>query len=363
MTVETYAPGPLAERSPQTRAGDLVSWAQAASAAHALAESITRTAFVPEAFKGKPDDAAVAILMGAEVGLSPLQALASLYVVKGRPGMYARAQVALVQSRGHQVWTEKSGAAEVVVCGQRAGSEHVERVSWTISRAQTAGLTRQNQGPWRDHPEAMLWARAASDICRRIASDVLLGIPEDVTEPGPSVDETGADVAPVQRRSPVSPPPLAAPPDYVPPVVDMRVDPGVVIVDQVRQMAGRRSGKTPLAPPEPEPEPVAPEAADDEPPNDDAEPTITKAQSARLHAEFRGVGMGRDEYLAWAARVLEVEHLETLAGLTVTEASALLDRIETIKATRRANEPTPEPGATVTDEDMREDRAADYRTE
>lgn len=344
MSVETYTPGPLAERSAQTRAGDRVSWAEAARAAHLLADSITRTTFVPEAFRGKPAEAAVAILMGAEVGLSPLQALSALYVVRGRPGMYARAQVALVQSRGHQVWTEKSGPDEVVVSGQRAGSEHVETVRWTIDRAKAAGLTRQNVVPWRDHPEAMLWARAATDVCRRIASDVLLGIPEDVAEPVGDGAETGA-AAPVQRRSPptpAAPPPLAAPPDYVPPL-----DTSAVARDVARAV-----------------EPVTEsDAAEEDAADDDAEPTITKAQSARLHAEFRGVGMNRDEYLAWSARVLEVEHLDTLSDITVTEASALLDRIETIKANRRANEAVAEPGSTVTDEDMREDRAADYRTD
>jgi hypothetical protein len=323
----------------------LVTWAQAASAAHSLAQSITRTAFVPEAFRGKPDDAAVAILMGAEVGLSPLQALASLFVVRGRPGMYARAQVALVQSRGHQVWTEESGPESVTVCGQRAGSEHVERVTWTMERARLAGLTRQNAAPWRDHPEAMLYARASTDVARRIAADVLLGIPEETEAEAPAGDSGAAQ--PVQRRRPAASP-LPAPPDYVAPAESVRIE--------------HTEPNRTLSPDEPETEPDD----DDDEPDEDVEPAITDAQRARLHAEFRGAGMDRDTYLAWSSRVLEVDPpLDTLAGITVTQASALLDRIAAIRETRRRNtEPdaSAAPGSTISDEDMREDRADAYRT-
>jgi len=346
VTLDAYAPPPtpvpLAERSASQRAGDLVAWAEAASAAHQLAVAITGTAFVPESFKNRPDDAAVAILMGAEVGLSPLQALGGLFVVRGRPGMYARAQVALVLSRGHEVWTAEETPDRVVVMGRRAGGDHVERSEWTMNRAKAEGLYRQNQRQYDAHPIAMLYARAATDVCRRIAPDVLLGIPEAVApDPDGEVGPGSGAATTVQRRRPAPPAPdLPAPPDYTPPPTRPVQDvPAPALTGDA---------------PEPEPD----EADDEDPPNDDeGEPAITDAQRARLHAEFRGAGMDRPTYLAWSSRVLEVDPpLDTLAGLRVTEASTLLDRIEAIKATRARNaEPEPiKPGDTVTDEDMRD---------
>jgi hypothetical protein len=52
--------------------GRLMQWAEAASATHRMAQMLVRTSFVPEAFHGKPDEAAAAILAGLEVGLEPM---------------------------------------------------------------------------------------------------------------------------------------------------------------------------------------------------------------------------------------------------------------------------------------------------
>src|SRR5664279_1074795 len=121
--------------------GRLVAWAEAAHAANQLAKALSRTSFVPAAFKGNVNDATAAILMGDELGMSPLAALRSIYVIHGAPAMYARTMVALALSHGHTVWTEKSTDTEVVVCGQRKGSQHVERSVWTTARATKAGYT------------------------------------------------------------------------------------------------------------------------------------------------------------------------------------------------------------------------------
>lgn len=175
-------------------AGDLIEWADAARAAHDLAKGLTATEFVPEQFRGKPVEAMAAIIAGAEVGLSPMQALNSTYVIGGRPAYYARTMVALVQRQGHEVWTEKSTPASVTVCGSRAGSDKVERVTVTADAARRAGWTRNRQ--YESNPEAMLWARAASTVCRRIAADALLGIPYSAEE---LQDEAAAGESAVTR--------------------------------------------------------------------------------------------------------------------------------------------------------------------
>src|SRR5690606_10045109 len=106
-----------------------------------IAEAICGTQFAPQHFRGKPHDAAAAILYGSQVGLDPLTALQNIYVIGGKPALYARTMQAIVQAAGHSVWTEESTDHGVTVAGQRAGSEAVERVTWTIERAQTAGYT------------------------------------------------------------------------------------------------------------------------------------------------------------------------------------------------------------------------------
>lgn len=160
--------------------GRLVAWAQAASAANQLAKALVKTTFIPAAFQGKEHDATAAILLGDELGLSPISALRSIYVIHGTPAMYARSMVALAQAHGHEVWTEKSTDTEVKVCGQRKGSEHVETALWTIARARTAGYT--NNRKYQTNPQEMLYAKAAGEIARKVAADVLAGVPYSVED-------------------------------------------------------------------------------------------------------------------------------------------------------------------------------------
>lgn len=158
----------------------LVEWAEGLAAAHRIASALCVTAFAPAHFKNKPEEAAAAILYGAEIGFTPTQALQNLYVIGGKPAMYARPMVALVQGAGHDVWTEEKSDESVTVCGRRRGSEHVTRETWTTARAQRAGYTSNKK--YQTDPQAMLYARAASDVCRQIAADVLAGIGYTVEE-------------------------------------------------------------------------------------------------------------------------------------------------------------------------------------
>lgn len=213
--IEQYQPRGEVAIGQDPTGGRLVAWAQAASAANALARSLVQTSFVPRIKVGgsyepwSVGDATAAIIMGDELGLTPLTALRSIYVVKGTPAMYARTLVALVQSRGHEVWTERSTLTEVIVCGQRAGSEHIERAVWTIERATKAGYTSNEK--YRTNPMDMLWARAASEVCRRIAADAIAGIPYSVeeveTEPGEptAVAREPRRVSRAPRPEPVEP--------------------------------------------------------------------------------------------------------------------------------------------------------------
>lgn len=316
-----------------TAATDLVRWAEAAEAAHGMAQALVRTQFVPEVYRGKPAEATAAILLGAEVGLSPLAALRSVYMVKGTPAMYARTLHALVTSRGHQVWTVSERDDAVTVAGKRKGSDHVEEVTWTLARATAAGFAKANPN-YRTNPRAMLWARAVGDVARRIAPDVLLGIPEaSVEDLGGAVDEATTPTASpstgtVRRRA-------TARTEATPP--------------SQRFVSGEPldGDESPAAVPSPAPLDEADEA-DEAPPEDDGgevpEPKMTPAQRARLHAEFNAAGMDRDGYLGWTRQALDRPELSTTRDLTVTEASFLLDRIaeaKALKADHRGLPPDP----------------------
>lgn len=181
-------------------------WAQDAREAHAVAQSLSRTAFVSKEFQGKAELVTAAILTGQEIGLEPMAALRSIDIISGTPAMRAHALRGLVQSRGHEVWVEESTETRAIVKGQRNGSEKVQTSTWTIDRAQKLGLTSREQ--WRKQPQAMLIARATAEVCRLVASDVLLGMPYAVEELDTDEAAKPAKKArrkPVERAEPATP--------------------------------------------------------------------------------------------------------------------------------------------------------------
>ena len=71
-----------------------------------LSHAIANTDFVPKAMRGNEAAIAAAILYGDEVGLPPMQALAKIAVIDGKPSLAAEAQRAPILAAGHNVWFE-----------------------------------------------------------------------------------------------------------------------------------------------------------------------------------------------------------------------------------------------------------------
>ena len=155
-------------------------WADDLKAAYGVAVRLVETSFVPDSYKGKPEEAAAAIMTGQEIGLSPLAALRSIDIINGVPGMRAVALRALVQSHGHEIWVDESTTERAIVKGRRKGSDRVETSSWTMDRAR--GLNLVGKDNWKKQPIAMLVARATSECARLIDADGILGIPYTTEE-------------------------------------------------------------------------------------------------------------------------------------------------------------------------------------
>jgi hypothetical protein len=350
--------------------GRLVAWAAAASAAHQLATALVKTAIIPDVYRGRPgdaesmrtaaDNAAAAILLGDEIGLSPIAALRSVYVIKGQPAMYTRTMVALVLGRGHRMWTEHESDESVTVAGHRVGDpEHVERSTWSLARARAEGFANRNTN-YRDHPRAMLYARAAADVARRVAPDVLLGVPETPAEElgGAAAvdvanDPGGARV--VRRAGGTGPARLtdAAPALSVvpgaggaptPPPGSSEVEPiDLGAAPEVPDAPQTSEPATTGTPAPDEPESPADGDEDTEPVLQDDERLITSPQRALMHAGFKALGLDRDGptgYIAVATRI--VGHpIDSTSDLTVAEASLIIDAIEDRR--RRLTPPPDEP--------------------
>ena len=186
------SPAPVATIDLQDKAvRRLTEWAQSAQAAHAVACELVKTTFVPDGFKGKPGEATAAILAGLEVWLHPMVALRSFDVIQGQAAPRAITLRAIVQSFGHEMVMEESTATRCRMRGRRKGTSEWVPVTWTIDRAKDLGLTSKHN--WKAQPQAMLVARATSELARLIAADAILGL-------GYSAEEV-ADGGPVEQRT------------------------------------------------------------------------------------------------------------------------------------------------------------------
>ena len=170
---------------------------------------------VPKAFQGKPQDTMAAILRGMEVGLAPMQALASIAVINGRATVWGDAIPALVQRAGHTIDVEYEGEGPTVrAVATLTRGDTGKRIVRTFSMddAKRAGLLNK-QGPWTQYPQRMIAMRARSWAVRDGAADALmgLGVAEEHQDYGP---DAARDVTPSPRRGGV----VYA--DDAPPVID-----------------------------------------------------------------------------------------------------------------------------------------------
>jgi hypothetical protein len=191
----------VADTHPDYAMNELILWAQGADAAYRIAGRLAETSFVPGPLQRKPAEIAAAILTGKEIGLEPMAALRSINVIQGTPTINAQAMRGLVQSAGHEVWVVESTASRCVMRGRRGGSSNVQEVSWTLDRAR--GLNLLSKDNWKKQPQAMLVARATAEICRWVASDVLIGVPYATEEldDDPTPVATSPEVKPARRTA------------------------------------------------------------------------------------------------------------------------------------------------------------------
>lgn len=150
---------------------------------------------------------AIAIMAGAEMGLTPLTALRSYAVVNGRPTLWGDGIKAVVRQSGLCVYIKTGSDATMGWCeSQRRDTGEIVRKEFTLVQATKAKLTAK-KGPWQDYTDSMLERRATFRCLNDLYADVLAGIvaaeeAEDYTDLG----TPSAPSRPITRSEPPDPP-------------------------------------------------------------------------------------------------------------------------------------------------------------
>ena len=190
-TAIQVVPQPAALARPETFAP------RSLSEAVEFAKLIADCGMIPRDYAGKPGAIIVAIQMGMEVGLLPIQALQSICVINNRPALWGDGALAIV--KGHpdfvsieeedQETIKKNNKATCII--KRRGQPDVKS-TFGHDDAVTAGLWKK-AGPWTTAPFRMMQMRARAFAMRDQFPDALKGIKtvEEVRDyPGETIEGT-----------------------------------------------------------------------------------------------------------------------------------------------------------------------------
>ncbi len=149
---------------------------------------------------------AIAIMAGAELGLSPLMALRSYAVVNGRPSLWGDGIKAVVRQSGRCDYIRTGGDFTKGWCeAKRSDNGEEKRVEFTWEQAKKAGLATK-KGPWTDGYADMMMERRATFRCLNdLFADVLGGL-ADAQDPIPDDDAPMHDITPYQQARQIDPP-------------------------------------------------------------------------------------------------------------------------------------------------------------
>jgi hypothetical protein len=170
-----------------------------------------------DTYQGQLARATMCILLGRRVGLSPEQAVTSIYVVNCRPVIFGDAPLAIC--RQHPLWAEsgfreywevggkqqdtepdpaafKDDATAAVCVTMRKGAAGPKLARFSMAHAKASGLLGRNAALYGGYPQRMLRFRARGYTLRDNFGDALKGIGIRELEDAPKEEVAAEPPAP-----------------------------------------------------------------------------------------------------------------------------------------------------------------------
>ncbi len=155
---------------------------------------------VPQAYRGKPANALVAIGLGQAMGLSAAESLYRIDVIQGKPTASAELIASNVRKAGHKLRVEVDEANTSVraTIWRADDPEYPHSVVRDMAWAQKMGLATKDN--YKKQPTTMLQWRAISAVARLACSEALYGVtctPDELADLG-EVKKSSRAPQPVQ---------------------------------------------------------------------------------------------------------------------------------------------------------------------
>jgi len=142
------------------------------------AQVLSGSDMVPKDYQNKPGNVLIAIQMGLEIGLKPMQSLQNISVINGRPSVWGDAFIAICRNHPkceyiRETFDEKTMTATCTA--KRKDDDEVNIETFDKQDAILAGLWVK-KGPWTQYPQRMLKMRARAFCLRDLFPDALKGL-------------------------------------------------------------------------------------------------------------------------------------------------------------------------------------------
>lgn len=174
-----------------------MTWTQPKSfeEAKGMASIIARSSFS----KLDPETIFCMILAGADLGLSPMNAVRAFHAIPGRtPTLSADAVRGLAKRHPDCITFRLVSDSNTAVTyeAQRKGDPEPTTMTFTMAQAEKARLTKNPL--YRTHPNAMLRARCSMMLARQMFPDAMFGLIDE----GPDVEYVAMEPAKTQPPAP-----------------------------------------------------------------------------------------------------------------------------------------------------------------
>ena len=162
---------------------------------------------VPETFRNKPGDCAIALDLALRLNLNPLSLFPQLYVIHGRPSLSAQYMIALVNRSGRFScirWEEGTdGEVEYTSYGKTRKIPNYYAVAYFTEISTGDGWLGKDGSKWQTMPQQMARYRSASWLIKSYAPELMMGLSfADEAEDIDDVEATPAVLKTVEIKEP-----------------------------------------------------------------------------------------------------------------------------------------------------------------
>lgn len=167
-----------------------------------FSQIVTEGDLVPQAYRGKPANALVAIGLGQAMGLTPAESLYRIDVIQGKPTASAELIASNVRKAGHKLRVEvdEQNTSVRATIWRADDPEFPHSVVRDMAWAQKMGLATKDN--YKKQPTTMLQWRAISAVARLACSEALYGVtytPDELADLG-EVKKSSHAPQPVQDQ-------------------------------------------------------------------------------------------------------------------------------------------------------------------